>query len=245
MASMVKIVAFMGKSVENRTKPGQRKEGPPMNATVNTNPLTQEFIEKASLVSARVHRVLDMASALDKALDLCRLKSPRESLMGPGQAKPAQSDTRVKTDSIFTEPSRVIAAPNLDEDDFARFSRGCGEAGDILLIRENLREYPGGIDMGVTLVDFGIAETGTLVLNSDSEETRLSTMLCEIHVAILKAAKIRETALSMADELNELTRQPSSYTAFITGASRTADIERVLALGVHGPLELVILLVEG
>jgi len=70
-------------------------------------------------------------------------------------------------------------------------------------------------------------------------------MLCETHVAILKESKIRETALSMAEELKELVKESSSYTAFITGASRTADIERVLALGVHGPLELIILLVEG
>jgi L-lactate dehydrogenase complex protein LldG len=204
-----------------------------MTVTVKDN--TQEFIEHASLVSARVFRVKDLAAALDKALELCRSKLPCESQMPDG---------RTASDSIVTENLRVIAAPNLDEHNFKGFSKVCQEAGDILLIRENMRAYPGGIDMGVTRVDFGIAETGTLVLNSDSEETRLSTMLCETHVAILEETKIRETALSMADELNDLVKHPSSYTAFITGASRTADIERVLALGVHGPLELVILLVE-
>ncbi len=218
-----------------------------MNAIVNEN--TSKFIENASLVSAKVYRVKDLASALDKALDLCKAKDPWESQMGPGHMGPGQiKSNQMNPDQVkfspATESCRVIAAPNLDEDDFKTFSKACREAGDILLIQDKLREYPGGIDMGVTPVDFGIAETGTLVLNSDSEETRLSTMLCEIHVAILKESKIRETASSMADELNDLVKHPSSYTAFITGASRTADIERVLALGVHGPLELVILLVE-
>ena len=204
-----------------------------MKVTMKDN--TQGFIEKAALVSARVFRVEDLSSALNKALELCKSKLPCESQM---------PDARDRSDSTITENFRVIAAPNLDKDNFIKFSKVCQESGDIRLIRENLRAYPGGIDMGVTRVDFGIAETGTLVLNSDSEETRLSTMLCETHVAILEESKIRETALSMADELNEMVKNPSSYTAFITGASRTADIERVLALGVHGPLELVILLVE-
>lgn len=211
-----------------------------MTVAENKNLLTQEFIEKASLVSARVHRVKDLASALDKSLELCRSKLPCESQMELGQ---------METDPTASGPMpeeklRIMAAPNLDEADFIKLDKACRKAGDVQLISENLRAYPGGIDMGVTLVDFGVAETGTLVLNSNSEETRLSTMLCETHVAILKESKIRKTALSMADELNELVKASSSYTAFITGASRTADIERVLALGVHGPLELVILLVE-
>jgi L-lactate dehydrogenase complex protein LldG len=204
-----------------------------MNVAMKHN--TQEFIERASLVSARVYQVKDLISALDKALELCRSKFPCESQMETDQKG---------ADPMSKEKTWIMAAPNLDEADFIRVDKACRESGDIRLIRENMRAYPGGIDMGITLVDFGIAETGTLVLNSDSEETRLSTMLCETHVAILKESMIRETALSMAEELNELTRQPFSYTAFITGASRTADIERVLALGVHGPLELVILLVE-
>ncbi|MCP3941827.1 MAG: lactate utilization protein [Desulfobacteraceae bacterium] len=199
-----------------------------MDSTVDEN--TQEFIEKATLVSARVYRVKDMASALDKALDLCKSKQI--------------SHAGIKTDPVSTKTALVMAAPNLDEDSFTSFFKDCRKNGNILLIRDNLRKYPDGIDMGLTLVDFGIAETGTLVLNSDSEETRLATMLCETNVAILRVTKIRKTALLMADELNELIKNNSSYTAFITGASRTGDIERVLALGVHGPLELIILLVE-
>jgi L-lactate dehydrogenase complex protein LldG len=139
---------------------------------------------------------------------------------------------------------KILAAPNLPIPIYETLKSLCHGQG-INLIRDGVRGYPGGIDMGVTLVDFGIAETGTLVLNSDSEETRLATMLCETHVAILENAQIRETAIKMADELHQMIQSPCSYTAFITGASRTADIERVLAIGVHGPLELHILLITG
>ena len=69
-------------------------------------------------------------------------------------------------------------------------------------------------------------------------------MISEIHVALLPVSKIRETAYDVEKELVQDMRRPPNFTAFITGASRTADIERVLALGVHGPLELHILLME-
>lgn len=187
------------------------------------------FREKAELVSARVYPVPDLKTALEKAVELCL-------------AKPVL-DPQMKTGPSFDAARRIMAAPNLGGAAFETLARACGSAG-ITLIQENIRKYPWGIDMGVTVMDFGIAETGTLVLDSTAEETRLATMLSEFHVAILHTSKIRASAFALEEELKGLTRDTGSYTAFITGASRTADIERVLALGVHGPLELHIMLVE-
>jgi L-lactate dehydrogenase complex protein LldG len=193
--------------------------------------LIETFTDKATLVSARVYQVNTLDAALEKAVEICRAKAPLDPQMGGNASGP--------DDNV-----RIMAAPNLDDTAFDILSAACGSGGAISLIRENLRDYPGGIDMGVTLMDYGIADTGTLVLDSRSEETRLSTMLSEIHVAILDTSKIRETSLAMTEELKGVVRDPGSYMAFITGASRTADIERVLAMGVHGPLELHIMLVE-
>jgi L-lactate dehydrogenase complex protein LldG len=193
---------------------------------LNKKKLISKFKEKASSVSAVVYEVAEINDALKKTVELCLQKDPCENLVPMIQTSGTE---------------KILAAPNLAEPMFELLQSFCRE-NDITLIKEGMRKFPGGIEMGVTLMDFGIAETGTLVLKSDSEETRLSTMLCETHVAILEKSNIRKTALEMSDELNEMIRQPSSYTAFITGASRTADIERVLALGVHGPLELHIML---
>ncbi|MEA1968806.1 MAG: lactate utilization protein [Thermodesulfobacteriota bacterium] len=192
------------------------------------------FIEKAELVSAFLYEVKTMEDAFLQAIALCEKKQPCQSLYSTGD--------KVESYGARTLPSnKTIAAPGLSPDMFNNFKLLCKNKG-IDLVKSDLRKYPGGMDMGFTIADFGIAETGTLVINSDNEDTRLATMLSEVHVALLKESNIRTTALDMAEELKELTAKPSSYTAFITGASRTADIERVLALGVHGPLELHIIL---
>jgi L-lactate dehydrogenase complex protein LldG len=197
--------------------------------------LVQTFVQKASLVSARVHRAATRAQAFDQAVTVLKAKP----LLDPQMQVPGQA-----ADTADAETIRIMAAPNLDDVGFQQVSHICEAAGGIRLLHQGLRDYPGGIDMGLTTADYGIADTGTLVINSSDEETRLATMLCEVHVAILRVSDIRETALSITDELEALTRQKGSYTAFVTGASRTADIERVLAIGVHGPLELHIILVE-
>ncbi|WP_022666571.1 LutC/YkgG family protein [Desulfospira joergensenii] len=191
----------------------------------------ETFIEKASLVSARVVRVDSLGSAFEQTIDICRSKQPLDP----------QMETAKPLDEI--KETRVLAAPNLDDQAFAGLESACREADGILLIRKDIRDYPAGIDVGLTLVDFGIAETGTLVLNSQTEDIRLASMLSEIHVAILRVSDLRESALSMVEDLQAMMARDTAYTAFITGPSRTADIERVLTIGVHGPLELVIMLV--
>ncbi len=196
----------------------------------------KEFKDNASLVSSVLHEAQTIQDALKIAVSICMTKSPCITLTSPDNNEAGSSNDNTK------HPKRIYA-PSLDPE-YLNFLESLCQENNIILIKESLRGHGGGIDMGVTTADYGIAETGTLVVESDSEEKRLATMLSEIHVAMLPKSKIRATALDMADELEALTSKPSSYTAFITGPSRTADIERVLAIGVHGPLELHIILLN-
>ncbi|MDP4727025.1 MAG: lactate utilization protein, partial [Desulfobacterales bacterium] len=138
---------------------------------------------------------------------------------------------------------KIIAAPALPPGQAEILKELCADRG-LRLVTDGLRQHLSGIDIGLTFIDYGIAETGTLVLDSSNEDVRLSTMVSEIHIGILPKSKIRPSAYDLEKELQETMQTAPSYLAFITGASRTADIERVLALGVHGPLELHILLLE-
>lgn len=137
---------------------------------------------------------------------------------------------------------RSIAAPGLKGKEKAQLLAVCREKG-IELITEELREKASMISTGLTGADWGIAETGTLVIDSKSEDTRLASMLCDTHVAFLKKSRIVPDAGTIEKELSRMMKASHGYLAFISGASRTADIERVLTVGVHGPSELHVLII--
>ncbi|MCX5892757.1 MAG: lactate utilization protein [Deltaproteobacteria bacterium] len=137
----------------------------------------------------------------------------------------------------------TLAAPGWDADSRATLEADCRQAGVELLV-ENLRERADALHTGLTRADWGIADTGTLVLDSASEDLRLATMLVETHVAVLPVSRLRATVTDLEEDMIRLMQAPPNYLAFITGASRTADIERVLTLGVHGPLGLHLLLLK-
>jgi len=140
----------------------------------------------------------------------------------------------------------VIAAPGLEKRDTGALSTlksMCEEKG-ITLVTENLRSEIGKLHTGFTIADYAIAETATLIQDSASEDLRIATMLSETHVAVLPASRIKPDAMILENELKDMMKSPPGYVAFISGASRTADIERVLTIGVHGPKELHILILN-
>ena len=96
-------------------------------------------------------------------------------------------------------------------------------------------------DAGLTGVQYGIAETGTLVLESHRERHRLASLVPPVHIALLEAANIRQT---LGEVLALLEKDLSRTVTFITGPSRTSDIELTLAIGVHGPAELYVIVIE-
>ena len=96
-------------------------------------------------------------------------------------------------------------------------------------------------DIGISGAQAGIAETGTLLLDSSRERHRLVSLVPPVHIAILDAAKIVAT-LSEALSLMRKGEQVSPIVTLVTGPSRTADIELTLAIGVHGPQELYVVI---
>jgi L-lactate dehydrogenase complex protein LldG len=120
------------------------------------------------------------------------------------------------------------------------------EAAGAQLVRESWREHAASAGSGVTGVNFAMADTGTVVLDSTAEALRLATTLPERHFALLDPGKILADSLAAIPYLRGFhERAPRNYLAYITGPSRTADIERVLTIGVHGPRQLHVLLLPG
>jgi L-lactate dehydrogenase complex protein LldG len=208
-------------------------------ATLSAADLHARFKQKAEMVSAIVTDVETTREAFEYCVDLCARKKACQLLIS-GCDDFLSPEAEALCD---LKQEKIIAAPALPPEQIEVLEELCAARG-IRLVTDELRQHLAGIDIGLTFIDHGIAETGTLVLDSSNEDVRLSTMVSEIHIGILPKSKIRASAYDLEKELQETMQMAPSYLAFITGASRTADIERVLALGVHGPLELHILLLE-
>jgi len=171
--------------------------------------------EKAEAVQAIVVKIKTMKEAFQYTVDLTR----------------QQKGTSMVAMGLETQSVNLL-------------EKACKTA-DLTFIKPPLRSHANEIHTALTPVDWGIAETGTLVLDSSSEDVRIATMLSETHVALLPVSKIKPDVTALENEINAVLKaEGSSYYAFITGASRTADIERVLTIGVHGPQELHILIME-
>lgn len=101
-----------------------------------------------------------------------------------------------------------------------------------------------GINKSYLQADYAIADTGTVVIDSTEEDIRLASSLCEHLVVVVPGSKIVENISKIKSYMKEKNLQKNSYIAFITGASRTADIERVLTIGVHGPVKMSIYIIN-
>ena len=95
-------------------------------------------------------------------------------------------------------------------------------------------------DLGITEADYLLPETGTIVLHSSAEMPRAVSLLPRIHLAIVRPEMLRPDMHQVFAEAKD-----TNYLVFVTGPSRTADIELTTTLGVHGPKELFVWIIEG
>ena len=101
---------------------------------------------------------------------------------------------------------------------------------------------------GITGVDFVLAESGTLVLSSATEGVQVASLAPPIHIALYRRSQLvgsLDEVLAKLPISNSQDRPTAGRSVvFITGTSRTADIEQILIRGVHGPREAHAILVE-
>lgn len=99
-------------------------------------------------------------------------------------------------------------------------------------------------DASITLCESLVARTGTIVLSSQQLSGRTASVYAPIHICI---AYTHQLVFDISDSLNRFTAQSNaipSMISFATGPSRTADIEKTLVVGVHGPKEVYCFLVD-
>jgi len=119
----------------------------------------------------------------------------------------------------------------------------------VKIARGELRRVFLEADAGISGANLAIAESGTLCLVSNEGNARLVTTLPPLHIALITTEKFVETLEQATTLLKALIIGSSglkmtSYVSFITGPSRTTDIEKELVTGVHGPEELHIVILD-
>jgi L-lactate dehydrogenase complex protein LldG len=174
----------------------------------------QQFKQKYETLAGSVHLVASATEAAEKVLSILR---------GAGAHR--------------------VALGQLPEDFRHPLAQRCAQAGlDVMMWPFDSAELPQALDSvqaGVSWAAFAIAETGSLVEFTTDDAVRLVSALPRVHVGVFRTTDLLGTLEEAAPRIrNFYAENPRNGTvSFISGPSRTGDIEMRLTLGVHGPAD--------
>jgi len=230
--------------------------------------LLEQFAQRLAAVGGIVHIARDAAEARDVIGQICtaagsglppgtrmvvtKSKSMASEEIGLNAYLEGMNMEVVETDLgermvqlTHTHPSHLIApAIHLTKEDAAKVF---GTEATVQAIqqhaRESLREKFIAATVGISGANMAIAETGTIVLVTNEGNADLTTTLPPVHIALFGIDKLVATLDDAVAVLRMLPRSGTgqimtSYVNWITGPSRSADIEQSLTIGVHGPREM-------
>ncbi len=188
----------------------------------------RRFREEFERLNGVFHQVSGLDEVAGVIRDVARKKGARELVTWA----PLELEVNLRP-SLESEGISVAMAP----------SDGPEEA------RRRYREASARAQIGVTGADFVLAETGTLILIGGAGRPRSTSLLPDTHIAVFTRERLLETLEQVGIMLEALHADPAVATSgsvinFITGPSRTADIELTLTRGVHGPKEVHAIFVE-
>jgi L-lactate dehydrogenase complex protein LldG len=181
-----------------------------------TEDLVERFIAEVERVRGRTHRAGNAAEALDLVRDLLIAHHTRRVVMWDEAHLPLRG------------LPALLGTLGIE--------RVCGS-----------NEAVAEADAGITGADCALATTGTLVLAAGPGRPRMASLLPPLHIALLSEDRILprlEDYLAAQRATRYSVFQRSSNVTLITGSSRTSDIEMHPVFGVHGPLELHVVLIK-
>ena len=186
-----------------------------------TTTLTEKFIEVLESLHGQGHSVANWAAAADVVLSVCREAEAECVALGD------------------LEPELIEAVKGLCEADGIRVIGPSYKSSEL----PNLID---GAQVGVGAADCGIAQTATLIETTVDDAIRLVSALPRTYIGILRAADIVERLEDSASHLREAFEKngENCVVSFISGPSRTGDIEMILTLGVHGPAEAHTIIID-
>jgi L-lactate utilization protein LutC len=173
------------------------------------------FRETFAAGGGQLHVVDDHAGAVMFVLDLVRSRSIRRLLLGHGEVLDAVP---------IVEPLRAAGI----------------EIVDVMAEREEWFRA----DMGLSGVDYLIAETGSVVLASRREQPRSLSLLPPLHIAVAERRQLLPDLFDLFSSIAPRSEDLPACLSVITGPSKTGDIELRLVTGVHGPGEIHVVLIE-
>jgi len=192
------------------------KEALEPNASLVDPKLWDLFEKNAKAAAAEVFVVDGYAGALQKALDIIHK---------------------------FDNCHKVVAAGAEQNPELAKIFEGIKADGEeVYTDKFDIAEESRTADMGISSAEFCVAETGSVCVDTYSYEARVVSMLPPGHIVFVNKKYVTETLTTAFQIIAKVYKR--GHMGFITGPSRTADIERVLTLGCHGPGRFFVIAID-
>lgn len=184
--------------------------------------LVEQFSQEVIALSGEVYHANSESDVYEQILDIFAQKEANEFIAWHDQYLPiANLNARLSANG-YTK--RELDIPNEPE------------------TRRNTHLGLSDVAIGLTSAMSALADTGSLVVQCGVGRSRLASLLPPVHIALLKKEQLLPSMAHFIQAHPEAAKETSNL-VFVTGASRTADIEQTLTLGVHGPKELHVILV--
>ena len=183
--------------------------------------LRTRFVAALKAAGAQAIEVADEAGAAGQIADLLRSCNLRSAVIGEG---------------ITTDSASVAARLSSDGYEVTRIGPPDGQAAT------GFKQRLSTIDVGIVEADYAIASTGTLALVATPERPRSVSLIPPINIVLLRTARILPDLAAVLRAVGPETIA-SRPMVLVTGPSRTADIEKRIVIGVHGPKELYVVII--